>query len=191
MRIVTSPGVTLSPRGGYRLGPGDYCAGQGDDLELVTVLGSCVAACLYDARAGIGGMNHFLLPGSRPADPGAATRYGSYAMERLINELLKLGAQRSRLQAKAFGGAAVLRTTTSDIGGVNSRFLRDYLQREGIPLVAEDLGGTVTRRVRFWPGYGKVRLERLSDRPARLDSTETNHLAALGRDPLEGEVELF
>lgn len=186
--MVASPGVR-TVAGVYRLGPGDLCAGGGPDLVLATVLGSCVSACLYDPRTGLGGMNHFLLPRGKATDAGAATRYGTFAMEQLINELMKLGAYRSSLTAKAFGGAAVLRSAT-DIGGVNSRFLREYLDVEEIPLVAHDLGGSAARRLRFWPATGRVQL-RVLEEPERVARRERTHLEALATRPLEGDVELF
>jgi len=187
--VVASAGVRTIA-GVYRLGPGDLCAGRGDGLVLATVLGSCVSACLFDRSQGLGGMNHFLLPHGHATDAAAAARYGTYAMELLINELLKLGARRRRLEAKAFGGATVLRSAT-DIGGVNSRFLREYLEVEGIPLVAHDLGGSSPRRLRFWPATGQVQLRVLGDPGDRVVRRERSHLNRLAARPLEGEVELF
>lgn len=189
MRLRASAGVR-PVAGVYRLGPGDLCAGGGEDLVLATVLGSCVSACLYDRTSRLGGMNHFLLPRGRAHDPAAASRYGTYAMELLINELLKLGARRRCLEAKAFGGATVLRSAT-DIGGVNCRFLREYLDVEGIPLVAHDLGGSFPRRLRFWPATGKVQLRVLREPTEPVARRERSHLEHLAERSLDGEVELF
>lgn len=120
---------------------------------MSTVLGSCVAACLYDPVRGVGGMNHFLLA---DGDGEEAMRYGAYAMEVLINDLLKLGASREQLQAKLFGGAKMMERL-NDIGGENARFARQFLATEGIPIVGESLGGRRARRVEFWPVGGRAR----------------------------------
>ncbi|MCC5969478.1 MAG: chemotaxis protein CheD [Pararhodobacter sp.] len=130
-------------------------ASHPDDL-ITTILGSCVAACIFDPSRGIGGMNHFLLPGADPRDR-QNIKYGAYAMEQLINALLRKGAQRSGLEAKLFGGASVVRTL-SDIGQNNAAFARSFLEDEGIPLVSECLGGTQGRRVRFWPQSGRAQV---------------------------------
>ncbi len=164
-----------------------------DDM-LVTTLGSCVAACVRDPVAAVGGMNHFLLPeeptnGRSGAD--VATRYGSVAMERLINDLLGRGARRDRLEVKVFGGARVIRSSL-DIGAKNARFVLRYLDREGLTLVGQDLGGTVARRVHYYPVIGRV-LRRLL-RPEALLATvdrELRFLSGLRHQPLDGEVELF
>jgi chemotaxis receptor (MCP) glutamine deamidase CheD len=112
-------------------------------MLLVTVLGSCVAACIRDPKTGIGGMNHFMLPeggGDQHDMLSSSARYGGYAMEVLVNQLVKLGASRNRLEAKVFGGAAVLRGfTTVNVGEMNSEFVLDYLRTERIRVVAEDL----------------------------------------------------
>jgi len=130
----------------------------GDPKEmLTTVLGSCVATCLYDPAVRIGGMNHFLLPLPSQHRVGeAGFRYGTQAMELLINALLKQGAQKSRLEAKLFGGSQ-MDAGLGPIGERNAAFARRFLQTEGISCVAESLGGTMARRLRFWPATGLVR----------------------------------
>jgi len=138
--------------------PGEYYATAQPAL-LRTLLGSCVAACLYDPVKGVIGMNHFLLSNRRyarniPAVLSEAGRYGIHAMELLINEMLKLGARRENLHAKAFGGGSIyLLTEARDnffcVGDVNSRFIREFLKNDGIPLVAEDLGGEAARVIHF------------------------------------------
>ncbi|MDQ0465534.1 chemotaxis protein CheD [Caulobacter ginsengisoli] len=143
------------------------------NVVLSTVLGSCVAACLRDPLAGIGGMNHFLLGESRTegqAD-GEMIRYGAYAMEVLINGLMARGASRNRLEAKLFGGARML-GGLSDIGAANARFARKFLADEGIPLLGESLGGDAARRLEFWPVSGRVRqrlvsVQEVEQKPAR------------------------
>lgn len=127
------------------------------DLCLTTVLGSCVAACFFDPAAGAGGMCHFLLPGGEQTpQAGAAERYGAYLMEVLVNGLMERGARRERLRAKLFGGAATL-GGRGETGRRNGAFAQQFLQTERIPLMATSLGGTVGRRVEFWPVGGRAR----------------------------------
>ncbi len=134
---------------------GDFAISEDPDAILTTVLGSCIAVCMSDSQRGIGGMNHFLLP-SREGAHGANVRYGAYAMELLINGLLKQGADRHRLQAKMFGGASMM-GNLRDIGASNAAFARKFLNDEGIPCLAESVGGTSARRIRFWATTGRVR----------------------------------
>jgi len=128
---------------------------------LTTLLGSCVAACLWDPRAGVGGMNHFLLPGdravSKPGMPESeAMRYGVHSMELLVNGLLRKGAQRERLQAKLFGGARMIKGLT-DVGELNATFAEQFLRAENIALVGGSLRGESGRRIQFWPASGRAR----------------------------------
>ena len=126
-------------------------------VKLVTLLGSCVAACLHDPIAGVGGMNHFLLPGDLDAQSkGAAERYAVHAMELLVNALLKRGASCSRLEAKLFGGAATV-AGLSDVGAQNARFALDFLRLERITVLSQCLGGKRGRRIQFWPASGRAR----------------------------------
>jgi chemotaxis protein CheD len=134
------------------------------DMVLTTVLGSCVAACVHDPYSGIGGMNHFMLPGEDGAADGATldTRYGSHAMDVLVTGLVKAGARRERLVAKVFGGGAVLAgMTLLNIGQRNGDFVLDYLRRTAVPLAAQDLGGSLPRRIGFFPRSGRVAVRRL------------------------------
>ncbi|MCG5074964.1 chemoreceptor glutamine deamidase CheD [Paraburkholderia tagetis] len=154
-------------RPGVKLLPNEFFT-TSDDMVLVTVLGSCVAACIQDRTAGIGGMNHFMLPddGADASNtlPAAsdAMRYGAYAMEVLINELIKAGGRRERFEAKVFGGAAVLAgMTTMNIGDRNAAFVRRYLATESIRIVAEDLQGSHPRKVAFLPRTGQVMVKKL------------------------------
>lgn len=130
--------------------------GVTDDPSVIftTILGSCVATCMWDGDARVGGMNHFLLPGEREG-AGELMRYGVNAMELLINGLLQKGAMRSRLQAKLFGGAHVI-NNLSDVGAQNAEFATRFLNAEGIPCAASSLGGERARRVRFWPTTGRA-----------------------------------
>lgn len=146
-----------------KLLPNEYYV-TGEEIMLSTVLGSCVAACVRDAAAGVGGMNHFMLPGGEDAqrEGGDAMRYGAYSMEILINELLKAGARRERLEAKVFGGGAVLdQMRQLNIGERNAEFVLDYLRTEHIPVLAQDLRGEQARRVHYFPRTGQVLMRRL------------------------------
>jgi chemotaxis protein CheD len=138
--------------------PGEYYA-TNKDMALVTVLGSCVSACLRDREAGIGGMNHFMLPDGA----GQGGRYGSYAMELLINEMMKRGATRSSMEAKIFGGGAVIAGMSSiNVGERNTAFVVDYLKTERIPIMAKDVLGPYPRKVCFLPSSGKAMIKRLA-----------------------------
>jgi len=138
---------------------GEHHVAKDPDVMLTTILGSCVAACLFDPVAALGGMNHFLLPGDRPAaEIGQGTnamRYGAYSMELLVNGLLREGAQRPRLRAKLFGGARMLKGLT-DVGDANAAFAERFLRQEGITLVGSSLRGDRGRRIQFWPTTGRA-----------------------------------
>jgi len=159
---------------------------------LTTILGSCIAACVRDPVAGVGGMNHFLLPES---DSGDSTdlRYGVNAMEILINGLLKLGADRRRLEAKLFGGANVL-SGLSDVGHRNAAFAEQFLKDEGIRYVGGDIRGDHPRRIQFWPVTGRARQLAMptTQDPAMLVQSELS-LARAGRGErkVDHDVELF
>lgn len=178
-----------------RLSPGEYYATRTGEV-ITTVLGSCVGACIRDPFVGVAGMNHFMLPeteGEPDWGPGvsAATRYGSYAMEQLLNALFSLGARRERLEAKLFGGGRVLDGTT-DIGEHNIVFARGYLRTEGIQVVAEDLGGDRGRRVVYFTDGGRVRVRRLGDQGiAQVASRERAYHTRIDHAPVCGDVELF
>jgi chemotaxis protein CheD len=137
---------------------GCYASGAPGEV-LVTILGSCVACCLYDPLSKLGGMNHFLVPGSNDNNMDSA-RFGVHDMELLINSLIKLGASKSRLQAKVFGGASLL-NNSARIGAKNIEFIRSFLTREEIEIVSEDLGGNYPRRLHFHPDTGKAMLRKL------------------------------
>ena len=149
--------------------PGEYFVGD-ENMIIMTVLGSCIAACLWDSRAHVGGMNHFMLPDGDVAD--ASGRYGSYAMELLINEMMKLGARREFLQAKIFGGGRVISSFTNlNVGERNTEFVRDYLRTERIPVVSEDVLDIFPRKVVFFGTSGKAMVKRLAH-------TQTDAIAA-------------
>lgn len=165
------------------------------DMMIVTVLGSCVSACLRDRVNGVGGMNHFMLPDSGDADGpvSASTRYGTYAMEVLINELLKAGARRENLEAKVFGGGNVLRgLTVMNVGERNARFVREYLHAESIRIVAEDLNDIHPRKVYFFPRSGKVLVRKLRQlNNNTLVNREQDYASRLQTGDVTGSVDLF
>lgn len=175
--------------------PGEYYVTKGDKL-IVTVLGSCVAVCLRDKVSGVGGMNHFLLPNDGSNQGGLLTesaRYGVYAMELLINHLLKLGANRSRLEAKVFGGGNVLRgMTVNNVGERNAEFVLDYLHNEEIPIFAQDLLGEYPRKVYFFPDTGKVMVRKIkSIHNTTIMDRESEYRMRVKYTPKSGGVELF
>jgi chemotaxis protein CheD len=173
--------------------PGEYYV-TAAEMVLVTVLGSCVSACVRDRDKGIGGMNHFMLADS--ADTGAlssSARYGTYAMEILINHLMKMGARRSSLEAKVFGGGRVIASmTSSQVGERNASFVIDFLKTEGIPVAAKDLLDIYPRKVYFFPGTGRVLVKKLvrmhNDTVMRR---EKEYAARLTEAPVAGDIELF
>ena len=160
---------------------GEYHVSGDTALSITTLLGSCVAACISDPVAQVGGMNHFLLPGDEAASPLVA-RHGVHLMELLINGLLKKGAARDRLEAKLFGGARTMQGL-GDIGATNARFAQDFLKREGITITGGSLGGETGRRIQFWPASGRVRQKLVRA------TEETRHADPVL--PTAGELELF
>jgi len=173
--------------------PGEYYVTAANML-MVTVLGSCVSACLRDPETGVGGMNHFMLADA--AEVGAVSapaRYGAYAMEILINHLMKLGARRDRLEAKVFGGGRVLETLSSSrVGERNAKFVVDFLKTEGIRIAARDLLDVHPRKVYFFPHSGRVLVKRLVRmHNDTLIRREREYAARLAEAPVAGEIELF
>lgn len=175
--------------------PGGYFATD-KDMVLVTVLGSCVAACIRDTRIGIGGMNHFMLPKSEqdPTSPvSMSARYGTFAMEILINQLIKMGARRENMEAKVFGGGNVLRGfTINSIGESNANFVLDYLENERIPIAAEDMLGVHPRKIYFFPASGKVLVKKIRElHNHTIVERESEYNLRLRDTVVGGDVELF
>ena len=138
--------------------PGEYYV-DSEDILIMTTLGSCIAACLWDRDKRIGGMNHFMLP----EGSGDSGRYGSYAMELLINEMMKRGASRLSMEAKIFGGGAVISgMNTINVGERNTQFVIDFLSTERIPVVSKDVLDVYPRKVCFLPASGKAMVKRLA-----------------------------
>ena len=171
--------------------PGEFYV-TGNTEIIATVLGSCVSTCIRDRNTGLGGMNHFMLPEDPRRDTrGHALRYGCFALERLINELLKRGAARDELEIKVFGGGQVI-AAMSDIGRSNVEFVRTYLQDEGLTASVEDVGGPWARRLRYFPATGKVLVKHLPMREAaKITTQEEDFRTKLKSERLAGEVELF
>jgi chemotaxis protein CheD len=169
--------------------PGEYFV-DNEDILIMTTLGSCIAACLWDRTAQIGGMNHFMLP----EGSGDSGRYGSFAMELLINELMKRGASKSRMEAKIFGGGAVIAgMNTINVGERNTNFVIDYLKLERIPIVSKDVMDVYPRKVCFLPHSGKAMVKRLA--PTNTDAlVQQDRSAAQKAQPVVatgGSIDLF
>ncbi len=172
--------------------PGEYFV-HDEDILIMTTLGSCIAACIWDRQQHIGGMNHFMLPdgGGSGADAG---RYGSFAMELLINEMIKRGATRSTMEAKIFGGGAVINGMNSiNVGERNTKFVLDYLSTERITVVSKDVMDIYPRKVCFLPHSGKAMVKRLSS--ANTDALLAQDRAAAAKPvpaaSAAGTVDLF
>jgi chemotaxis protein CheD len=195
---IKAPNVYFDPTfrtEAAKLLPGEYFA-TGRDILLVTVLGSCVSACVRDPVARVGGMNHFMLPhdaSGGDSSISSSARYGSFAMEVLINNLIKMGGRRERFEAKLFGGGSVIKGfTVTNIGQRNACFATDYMQREGIRVLACDLLDDCPRKVYFFPLSGRVLVKKL--RGVHNDTIvrrEQEYASRLNQSPLAGDVELF
>ncbi len=170
--------------------PGEYFV-TGSEMVIMTVLGSCIAACIWDPKVRVGGMNHFMLPEGGDDTSG---RYGSFAMELLINEMIKLGARRETMQAKVFGGGQVMHSfTTMNVGERNTRFVLDYLQTERIAVVSKDVLDVHPRKVCFFPSTGKAMVKRLAS--SNTDALETQErkgsAATVVTSTAGGSIDLF
>ncbi len=177
-----------------KLFPGEYYVTAKPDEVLVTVLGSCVSACIRDPRVGVGGMNHFMLAHSHRGGWGGesqSTRFGNFAMEKLINELIKSGCSRDSLEIKLFGGGNVTRSQNA-IGTENSEFILRYLEAEGLRYVVHDLGGQLPRRIHYFPQTGRVVRRLLGNNDASaVVREEEEYVGRLSKRPVAGEIELF
>jgi len=178
-----------------KLLPGEYYV-TGRDMLLVTVLGSCVAACIRDSGNGIGGMNHFMLPDSNAGEASplsTSARYGTYAMEILINHITKLGARRAYLEAKVFGGGNVLSgLTVANVGERNAQFVLKFLETEKIRIAARDLIDVYPRKVYYFPASGKVMVKKLRNiHNETIVARENDYSSRLRKSKVEGAVELF
>lgn len=183
-------------RNAVKILPGEFFVAQ-EDIVISTVLGSCVSACIWDKQAGIGGMNHFMLPegAKEGGDPiGLAGRYGVFAMEQLINELIKRGGRKANFEAKVFGGGAVMRNfTTMNVGERNAQFVLDFLKTEGVRIASQDLLDVHPRRVAFFPNSGRALCKKLAQADATLVAEEQKYNAKLKTSSKvsSGDIELF
>ena len=168
---------------------GEFFVTEAPDVVLTTILGSCVAACMRDAVAGVGGMNHFLLPGDDDRQTEGGRRYGVQAMELLVNGLLRRGARRDRLEAKLFGGGRLIDGLT-DVGDQNAAFAEKFLRDEGIQYLGGSLRGDQARRVQFWPVSGRARQICLARNDAAVFAVERQRRPAPPVDT-GGALELF
>jgi len=179
-----------------KISPGEYYFTD-KDMVIVTVLGSCVSACMRDSISGIGGMNHFMLPDSANADKDSpvseSMRYGTYAMEVLINQLLRNGARRENLEAKIFGGGNVLKSfTTMNVGDRNALFVRKFLREERIRVTGEDLLDIYPRKVYYFPKTGRVLVKKLKNmHNDTLVKREEAYASKLKTSDVGGEIDLF
>ena len=177
--------------------PGEYYVTQSNEM-ITTVLGSCIAVCAYDLKLKIGGMNHFMLPldsqsGSiNSADVTKCTRYGNYAMELMINDILTLGGRRSKLEFKVFGGAKLMKHG-SNIGAQNIHFVRSFLENEGYSISSSDVGITYPRKVKFFPETGKAKVRRLPSSDVEEIIHQEENLNTQSEPTLDdhGDLELF
>lgn len=171
-----------------------YVSTEGNEM-IATILGSCISACIRDPIAKVGGMNHFLLPGDEKTEIGhadAAARYGVFAMETLINAIMKAGGNKSRFEVKVFGGGNVL-SNSARIGSKNAAFIREFLRKEGYRIVSEDLEGDLPRRLHYYPDTGKVMLRHLRRREDfAVVEEEDKYKKSITVEPAAtGDVELF
>lgn len=178
--------------------PGELYVTKNDEF-VSTVLGSCISACIWDEKLGIGGMNHFMLPIKSDNhgvtgwenDTSYTCRYGSWAMEFLINEILKNGGQRDNLVAKVFGGGKIV-PKMSDVGESNIDFVRHFLRQEHIPVIAHDVGGPWPRKVMFHPATGAARLKKLrSLHNDTIQARENIYMEGIEKTPDSSDIELF
>ena len=180
-----------------RILPGELYVTSHDE-GITTTLGSCIAACIRDHTTGIGGMNHFMLPADglegssyRASSLSEATRYGNYAMEHLINEILRNGGRKRNLEVKIFGGGRIMANMT-DVGSRNIEFVRDYLTMEGLPVSAEDVGDVFPRKVAYFPASGRVCVKRLRSLHGNtIVAEEMRYVETIKQKPVAGEIELW
>lgn len=173
--------------------PGEYYVTRHNEC-VTTVLGSCVSACIRDVRTGVGGMNHFMLPMNHAEDQSLisdAARYGNYAMEHLINDILRNGGQRKSLEIKLFGGGRVM-NMMMDVGKKNIDFVLDYVKTEGFSVASQDLGDRYPRKIIYFPKTGKVKMKKLQTmHNDTILIRETQYMDKLRVEPVQGDVELF
>ncbi|MBT4837834.1 MAG: chemoreceptor glutamine deamidase CheD [Methylococcales bacterium] len=178
--------------------PGQFYVSNQSEI-IVTTLGSCISACIRDEAKQVGGMNHFMLPISKNSDfkPGnvgaddSSHRYGNFAMEALINEILKFGGRKSSLEVKVFGGGKIL-SNMSDIGKSNIEFVKEFLNTENLKIISSDVGNVWPRKVAYYPLTGKVMVKRIKSlKNNSLVNAEKQYISSLEHTPVTGDIELF
>jgi len=180
--------------------PGEFYVSDRDEM-IVTLLGSCVSACIRDVHCGVGGINHFMLPVGkgqskkpfRLSDFDTSTRYGEWAMEYLVNEILKLGGRREDLEVKLFGGGRVVRSINfTDVGARNIEFVQAFVNNERLKVVAEDLGGNYARKVIYFPATGFAKIKKLtSGSHAEVVVHEAQYAGQIKKKTGGGKIEIF
>jgi chemotaxis protein CheD len=177
--------------------PGEfYVSSQGEMIS--TVLGSCVSACIRDPIMGVGGMNHFMLPATKEnlmeiSKLNDAARYGNFAMEEMINVILKAGGKKENLEVKLFGGGKVLAgMNTLDIGSKNISFVRGYVTLENLNVISSDLGDVYPRKVLYFSETGKVKMKKLKTvHNKTIAAREKSYKEKISKKPISGDIELF
>lgn len=177
--------------------PGEYYVSRNNE-GITTVLGSCISACIRDPRSGVGGMNHFMLPGTEAADYSASqsswsqsARYGNHAMELMINAILKNGGKRENLEVKIFGGGKIIKNMT-DVGERNIEFALNYIQNEGLLLISQDVGEEFPRKVYYNPKNGQAKVKKLrSLHDNTIASLEIDYMSKITNKPVTGSIDLF
>lgn len=173
--------------------PGEYFVTDTDEC-IVTVLGSCIAACIYDKKLGIGGMNHFMLPASKNGDwagVSAASRYGNFAMEHLINGIIRKGGLKKNMIAKIYGGSNFQENATLKVGNDNISFAQEYLKTEGIFVLEEDLGGAHSRKVIFHPKTGETSIKKLDVTNHTVQTRDSTYKDNIEHKEIAGDITLF
>lgn len=174
--------------------PGEFYVTPHNEA-ITTVLGSCISACIRDTRVGIGGMNHFMLPingnQQQQVELSEAARYGNFAMEQMINDILRNGGSRERLEIKIFGGGKVMKAFT-DVGKRNIEFIKNYISLEKYKLASEDVGGMHPRKVMYYPKTGKAMVKKLYDKHnSTIEMRDENYRERISGQEVKSEVELF
>jgi chemotaxis protein CheD len=181
----SAPGIQPGEEQRLHVVQGEFHVTADERVVLTTILGSCVAACMRDPVARVGGLNHFLLPEGDGTGSSRGLQYGVHAMELLVNGILALGGRRNRLEAKLFGGAR-LGINLPDIGGQNAKFATEFLRREGISYMGGSLGGSAARRIQFWPASGRARQATVNEGAGVIAAEQR-----VARPVDTGAVELF
>lgn len=178
----------------WTIHPGDYCIINNNDV-LCTVLGTCIAVTILDVKNHITGMNHFLLPddnGKANSKDSYSARYGCWAMEHLINDMIKYGAERKHMEFKYFGASRLLKMKSVDVAGKNIAFIENFMKEEGIRVRSKDVGGSSPRKIFIFPDTGKVLVKKLSANKSKdLEKEEKTYFDSINENHEEGDVDIF